>query len=62
MDDQNVVYVRFLLILDSNYVQQKVEKGMEVIIKYTFDGPDQEAYFAFTYPWSYEEDQVKLNL
>jgi len=36
---------------------QKSEKGLEVTFTHTFGPHDVEVFFAFTYPWSYEEDQ-----
>ncbi len=34
------------------------DKGMEMSFKHTLNTSDTETYFAFTYPWGYEEDQV----
>ena len=34
------------------------EKGIEVSFTHAFEPEDNETFFAFTFPWSYEEDQV----
>lgn len=37
------------------------EKGIEVSFRHSFQSQDQEVYFAFTYPWSYAEDQAMID-
>jgi len=39
----------------------KQEKGLEVSFRYHFNPNDEEVFFAFTYPWSYTEDQELIN-
>jgi hypothetical protein len=36
------------------------EMGMELSWKHTFDSEDETTYFAFTYPWSTEENDNLL--
>jgi hypothetical protein len=35
------------------------DKGIEISFKHTLNVNDAETYFAFSFPWSYSEDQVE---
>ena len=34
------------------------DRGIEVSFKYVVDKDEDEIYIAYTWPWSYEDDQV----
>lgn len=38
-----------------------MEKSLDVKFSYTFSTPDEEVFFAFTYPFSYKESQELVN-